>query len=134
MFINGSFINNKNLSNQIKFIIVIDIETIVNLKFLLRSNIIYISLIKYKRIIRIIFAFKLYIIIIDIDIFIFISFFIVIIINKLNLLRLRIIVYINFFSLYEYIVKFNTIKEKYLMINIIIIRKSYERREFTEIQ
>ena len=115
------FINNKNFSNQIGFIIVIDIETIVNLKFLLRGNIIYISLIKYKRIIRIIFVFELYTIIIDIDIFIFIYSFIVIIINKFDLLRLRIIVYINFFSLYECIVKLSTIKEKRFMINIIVI-------------
>ena len=106
----------------------------VNLEFLLRDNIVYISSIKYKRIIRIIFVFELYTIIIDINIFISISSFIVIIINKLNLLRLRIIVYINFFSLYEYIVKLNTIKEKRLIINIIIIRKSYKRREFIEIR
>ena len=107
---------------------------IVNLIFLLKGNIVYISLIKYKKVIRIIFIFELYIIIIGIDIFIFISFFIVIIINKFNLLRLRIIVYINSFSLYEYIIKLNTIKEKRLIINIIIIRKLYKRKELTEIR
>ena len=63
---NDSFINNKNFNNQIGFIIIIDIETIVNLKFLLKDNIVYISLIKYKTIIRIILTFELYIIIIDI--------------------------------------------------------------------
>ena len=93
---------------------VIDIKTIINLIFLLKGNIVHISLIKYKRIIRIILTFKLYIIIIDIDILIFISFFITIIINKLSLLRLRIIVYINFFLLYECIVKLNTIKKNTL--------------------
>ena len=112
---------------------VIGIETIVNLKFLLRGNIVYISLIKYKRITRIILAFELYTIIINIDILIFISFFIAIIINKLNLLRLRIIVYINFFSLYECIIKLNIIKKR-LIINIIIIRELYKRKKFIEIR
>ena len=42
-------------------------------------------------------------------------------INKFNLFRFFIIVYINFF-LYEYIIKFNIIKEKRLIINIMIIR------------
>ena len=72
--------------------------------------------------------------IIGIDIFLFISFFIIIIINKFDLLRLRIIVCINFFSLYEYIIKFNTIKEKRLIIDIIIIRELYEYKEFIEIR
>ena len=92
------------------------------------------SLIKYKKIICIILTFKLYTIIIDIDILIFIFSFIAIIINKFNLLRLRIIVYINFLSLYEYIVKLNTIKEKRLIINIIIIRELYERKKLIEIR
>ena len=72
--------------------------------------------------------------IIDIDIFIFISFFIIIIINKLGLLYLRIIVYINYFLLYECIIKLSTIKEKRFIIDIIVIRESYERREFIEIR
>ena len=54
---------------------VIDIETMVNLKFSLKNNIVHISLIKYKKVIRIIFAFELYIIVIGIDILIFIFFY-----------------------------------------------------------
>ena len=79
----------------------------------MKDNIVYISLIKYKRIIRIILAFELYIIVIGIDILIFISFFIVMIINKLSLLYLRIIVCINFFLLYEYIIKLSIIKKTF---------------------
>ena len=44
------------------------------------------------------------------------------------------IIYINSFSLYEYIIKLNTIKEKHLIIDIIVIRQLYERRELSEIR
>jgi len=40
-----------------------------------------------------------------------------------------IIVYTDSYSLYECLVKLSTIKEKRLMIDIIAIRQSYERRE-----
>ena len=45
-----------------------------------------------------------------------------IIINKFKIKQLLIIVYIDFFLLYKYIVKLNIIKKKHLIINIISIR------------
>ena len=44
------------------------------------------------------------------------------------------IIYTDSFSLYEYIVKLGTIREKRLIIDIIIIRQSYERRELSKIR
>ena len=44
------------------------------------------------------------------------------------------IVYTDSYSLYECLVKLRTIKEKRLMIDIIALRQSYERRELTEIR
>ena len=38
------------------------------------------------------------------------------------------------YSLYECLVKLRTIKEKRLMIDIITLRQSYERRELTEVR
>ena len=38
------------------------------------------------------------------------------------------------YLLYECLVKLRTIKEKRLMIDIIALRQSYERRELTEVQ
>ena len=38
------------------------------------------------------------------------------------------------FLLYEYLVKLRTIKEKRLIINIIVLRQSYERRELANIR
>jgi hypothetical protein len=44
------------------------------------------------------------------------------------------IIYTDSYSLYECLVKLGTIKEKRLMIDIIALRQSYERRELTEVR
>ena len=44
-----------------------------------------------------------------------------IIIDQLKLPVIPIIIYINLYSLYKCLVKLSTIKEKYLMINIIVL-------------
>jgi len=44
------------------------------------------------------------------------------------------VIYINLFLLYEYIIKLSITKEKYLIIDIITIRQSYKRKEFSEIR
>ena len=44
------------------------------------------------------------------------------------------IIYTNSFSFYKYIIKFSTIKEKRLMIDIITIKQLYERKKLLEIR
>ena len=44
-----------------------------------------------------------------------------IIIDRLELPAIPIIIYTNLYSLYKYLVKLNTIKEKCLIINIIVL-------------
>ena len=44
------------------------------------------------------------------------------------------IIYTDSYSLYECLVKLRTTKEKRLMIDIIALRQSYERRELTEVR
>ena len=44
------------------------------------------------------------------------------------------VVYTDSYSLYECLVKLRTTKEKRLMIDIIALRQSYERRELTEVR
>ena len=56
-----------------------------------------------------------------------------IITEQLDLPDIPLIVCIDSYSLYECLVKLGTIKEKRLIINIIILRQSYERRELFEI-
>ena len=57
-----------------------------------------------------------------------------IIIKQLHLPDIPTIVYTDSFLLYECLVKLRTTKEKRLMVNIIAIRQSYERRELYEIR
>ena len=44
------------------------------------------------------------------------------------------VIYTDSYSLYECLVKLGTIKEKRLMIDIMALRQSYERRELTEVR
>ena len=64
---------------------------------------------------------KLYAIIIGIDMLIALLSIINMIINKLGIKQLLTIVYIDFLSLYKYIIKLNITKKR-LIINIILIR------------
>jgi len=66
-------------------------------------------------------ALELYVIIAEIDILIALSSIINIIIDKLEIKQLLIVIYIDFFLLYKCIVKLDIIKEKRLMINIMLI-------------
>jgi hypothetical protein len=52
-----------------------------------------------------------------------------IVIKQLDLPMILIVVCTNSYSLYECLVKLGTTKEKRLMIDIMAIRQSYERRE-----
>src|SRR5437762_630329 len=54
--------------------------------------------------------------------------------KQIGIIEIPTIICTNLFSLYECIVKLGTTKEKQLMIDIMAIRQSYERRELLEIQ
>ena len=113
VFVNGSFINNKNLSSQIEFVLVISIKSKGIAEFILIKNIIYISLTKCKRVICIILALKLYAIAIRVDILIALLSIINMIIDKFKIKQLLIIIYINSLSLYKCIVKLGTTKKTF---------------------
>ena len=66
-------------------------------------------------------ALELYAIVAEIDILITLLSIINMIINKLGIKQLLTIVYIDFLSLYKYIIKLNITKKR-LIINIILIR------------
>ena len=122
VFVNELFANNKDLNAQINFILVISTKSGDNTEFTLTRNIIYTSLIKCKRVTYTMLTSKLYIIIARVNMLITLSSTINIIINKLGIKQLLIIIYINFLLLYKYIIKLNITKNKYLIINIILIR------------
>lgn len=54
--------------------------------------------------------------------------------RQLSINNFPVIVCIDSFSLYECLVKLGTTKEKRLMIDIMALRQSYERRELAEIR
>jgi hypothetical protein len=69
-----------------------------------------------------------------IDMSFVISFTLTIIMKQLGFLIILIIVCTDSYFFYEYLVKFGTTKKKRLIIDIIIICKSYENRELFEIR
>jgi hypothetical protein len=88
---------------------------------------------KSKRVTRSVLASEIYGIVRGVDIAIVISTTITIITNQLELPKLLTIVCTDLYSLYECLVKLGTITEKRLMINIMALRQSYERRELMKI-
>ena len=60
IFVDGSFINNKDFSSQISYLIILINKTEGINKFVIKGNLIYYSFIKSKRVIRSILASKIY--------------------------------------------------------------------------
>jgi hypothetical protein len=79
-------------------------------------------------------ALKIYSIVRGVDITITINTTIKIITEQLRFSQTLIVVYINLYLLYKYLVKLDTIQEKRLIINIITLRQLYKRKEIIEIQ
>ena len=53
--------------------------------------------------------------------------------KRIDLAKIPLILYTNSYLLYQYLVQLGTISEKWLIINIIARRQSYEGREIDEI-
>ena len=70
----------------------------------------------------------------EVDIGVSIATTLALITKQLDLPAIPIIICTDSFLLYEYIVKLGTTREKRLIIDIIVIRQSYERRELSEIR
>jgi hypothetical protein len=85
--------------------------------------------VKSQRVTRSVLASEVYGMTVGIDIAYAISSTLNMITKQLGLPTIPVIVYTDSYSLYECLVKLGTTKEKRLMIDIIAIRQSYERRE-----
>ena len=121
IFVNSSFTNNKDLSLQIRFIVVIRTKVKEGNNFTIVSNIIYTSLTKYKRVTRAVLISELYAIVASVNILISFSTTINIVTYQLRISNLPTVVYIDLLSLYKYIIKLSTTKEKRFIIDIIAI-------------
>ena len=124
VFIDASFANNKDLSSQIGFVIVlIDRNQSV--------NVLYQSSIKCKRVIRSVLASELYALAHGFDIGAIIK----LTIQKiLQLEQLPLVLCTDSKSLYDCLVKLGITQEKRLIIDLIYLRQAYKWREITEIK
>jgi hypothetical protein len=134
VFVDGSFANNKDLSSQIGFVVILANETTGDDEFSVRGNLVHWSSTKSKRVTRSVLASEVYGMVAGADVAFCISSTLKLITQKLDIPPIPTIVCTDSFSLYECLVKLGTTKEKRLMIDIMAIRQSYERRELFEIR
>ncbi|KAK2002143.1 hypothetical protein LX36DRAFT_652637, partial [Colletotrichum falcatum] len=108
VFVNRSFANNSDLTSQLGFIVILANKQNNDNKpteqtpsdtrsFTINSNIVHFSSTKCKRVTRSVLASEIYVIVI------------------------LTVIYTNLYSLYKYLIKFSTTKEKRLIINIIVL-------------
>ena len=97
--------------------------------FEIYSNLIDWRSVKSKRVTRSVLASEVYGMSAGVDIVYIIGSTLNMVIKQLDLSTIPIVVYTDSYSLYECLVKLGTTKEKRLMIDIMAIRQSYERRE-----
>jgi hypothetical protein len=134
VFVDGSFANNKDLSSQIGYELILANETTQDEQFKITSNLIHWSSTKCKRVTRSVLASEIYGMTSGADMAIAIDSTIKQITGQLGLTPIPIIVCTDSYSLYDLLVKLGTTKEKRLMIDVMALRQSYERRELQEVR
>jgi hypothetical protein len=122
IFIDAAFVNTADLHNQIDYVICLIDDIHINL--------IHWSSIKCKRVIKSVLAVELYVMINDFDVEAIIKS----IIERLLRISLSLILLTDSKFLYDCLVKLDTIAKKRLIIDLMCLRKSYERRRIAEIR
>jgi hypothetical protein len=123
VFTDSSFANNRDLSSQIGYILVLaDASN--------RANIIHWSSVKCKRVTRSVLASELYAMAHGFDIGAAIK----ATVEPQLKIKLPLILCTDSKSIYECLVKLGTTQEKRLMIDVMCLRQSYERREIAEVK
>ncbi|KAK1919376.1 hypothetical protein P3342_009100 [Pyrenophora teres f. teres] len=134
VFVDGSFASNKDLSSQLGFVLVLVNESMDADTFTIQGNVIHYSSTKCKRVTRSVLASEIYGMVNGFDIGIAIATTLRMVTDRLGIPEIPLVVCTDSYSLYECLVKLGTTKEKRLMIDIMALRQSYERREITEIR
>ncbi|KAL0934791.1 uncharacterized protein CTRU02_209382 [Colletotrichum truncatum] len=137
VFVDGSFANNHDLSSQLGFLIILANDTSSdsnNGEFTIHGNLVHYSSTKSKRVTRSVLASEIYGMVAGVDMAYALATTLATITDHLNLPTIQTVVCTDSYSLYECLVKLGTTKEKRLMIDIMALRQSYERRELQEIR
>jgi hypothetical protein len=134
IFTNGSFANNKDMTSQIEYIIVLVNEDEGDDVFNIRNNIIHWSSTKYKKVTRSVLASKIYSLVGGFDLVYVLADTLRIITSRMKLPIIFLIIYTDSYSLYECLVKLGTTTKKRLIIDIISLKQSYKNREIGEIR
>ena len=123
VFTDASFANNKDLSSQIGYVIVLA-------DAMKKANIIHWSSVKCKRVTRSVLASELYGMAHGFDIGAAIKSTV----DKILQVNLPLILCTDSKSLYDCLVRLGTTQEKRLMIDVMCLRQAYERRQVTEVK
>jgi hypothetical protein len=123
VFVNGLFANNKDFSSQIGYLIILANKTFTESnKFVANKNLIHYSSTKSKRVTWSVLASEIYSMVEGVNIAIAINITLSMISEQLDLPKILIVVCTDLYSLYKYLVKLGTTKEKHLMIDIMALR------------
>ncbi|CAE7021550.1 Polyprotein [Pyrenophora teres f. teres] len=133
--VDASFANNKDMSSQIGYVIILGNEvTSSDGSFKIRGNIVHWSSTKCKRVTRSVLASEIYAMAHGVDIALAIGTTIDMIMDRLSLPKVPIVACTDSRSLYDCLVKLGTTKEKRLMIDIMALREAYERSDLMDIR
>jgi hypothetical protein len=136
VFVDGSFANNKDLSSQIGFIIVLGNERANEQgnSFTMSGNILHWQSVKCKRVTRSVLASEIYGMVNGFDAAWVLKHTLATITQRLNLPAIKLVLCTDSYSLYQCLVQLGTTTEKRLMIDLMALRQSYEEREIDEIR
>lgn len=136
VFVDGSFANNKDLSSQIGYMVVLgnEVKDDENGQFKVFGNLIHWSSTKCKRVTGSVLASELFAMSAGADMAIAINSTITNILEPLGVSQLPLVMCTDSMSLYDLLVKLGTTKEKRLMIDVMGLREAYERRVLTEVR
>lgn len=134
VFVDGSFAGNSDYTSQIGYLLMIGNEVDNIDRFSVTGNIIDYRSVKAQRVTRSTLASEVYGMTAGVDVAYTIGTTLKLITKQLALGDTQIVVLTDSYSLYECLVKLGSTKEKRLMIDIMAIRQSYERRELQEVR
>jgi hypothetical protein len=133
IFVDGSFVNNKDFSSQIGYVMILANENPTangnpneTDKFTIKGNLIHYSSTKCKRVTRSVLASEIYGMAGGVDMAVAVNTTIKMITDQLGFSHPVIIICTDSYSLYECLVKLGMTKEKRLMIDIMALRQSYK--------